>query len=596
MAEIPDGAPLAQAGLAQIAPVPSLGGWCLSRAPKAARFATWLWVSQNYKHVLLVAEGLGVTVGVAPRQADLMKGTASFVAGRVKDNSIFAVLHRECHVLFPDELFADLFAGTGRRSVPPRIVAVVMVLQRLFGLSDRDAVEAFEFDARWKYAAGGLDFDYPGFAHTVLVDMRARLARSARPRRMFEVSLGAAREAGLVGARRVLDSTPLYDAVATMDTVTMVRSAIRQVLSAVDAGLEAELRAVLRRDDDYASGGKASCDWDDAAARQSLVDELAKDAYACLAVLDGRQLGPGVAPVGELLATVVGQDLEVGDDGIFRIARKVAKDRVISVVDPDARHGHKTASRKFDGFKGHVAVDPDSEVITATVVTAGNAGDASVAAELIDDLLNPENAGSENDGSENDASSSGQVRPKVYGDNAYGTGEFQSKLEDADIASGCKTQSPSAPGDLFTKDHFDIDLRSGTVTCPNNVTVGIRRGADGNGTAFFAPSCTDCPLRARCTTASAGRTIAVGAHEDALARARARQKIPGWAADYRATRPKVERKLGHLMRRRHGGRRARVRGRPKVDADFNLLAAATNLARLAVLGLRSTPTGWAVRA
>ena len=508
-----------------------------------------------------------MTVGVAPRQADLMKGTASFVAGRVKDNSIFAVLHRECHVLFPDELFADLFAGTGRRSVPPRIVAVVMVLQRLFGLSDRDAVEAFEFDARWKYAAGGLDFDYPGFAHTVLVDMRARLARSARPRRMFEVSLGAAREAGLVGARRVLDSTPLYDAVATMDTVTMVRSAIRQVLSAVDAGLEAELRAVLRRDDDYASGGKASCDWDDAAARQSLVDELAKDAYACLAVLDGRQLGPGVAPVGELLATVVGQDLEVGDDGIFRIARKVAKDRVISVVDPD------------------------SEVITATVVTPGNAGDASVAAELIDDLLNPENAGSEND-----ASSSGQVRPKVYGDNAYGTGEFQSKLEDADIASGCKTQSPSAPGDLFTKDHFDIDLRSGTVTCPNNVTVGIRRGADGNGTAFFAQSCTDCPLRARCTTASAGRTIAVGAHEDALARARARQKIPGWAADYRATRPKVERKLGHLMRRRHGGRRARVRGRPKVDADFNLLAAATNLARLAVLGLRSTPTGWAVRA
>ena len=125
-----------------------------------------------------------MTVGLAPRQADLMKGTASFVTGRVKENSIFAVLHRECHVLFPDELFADLFAGSGRRSVPPRIVAVVMVLQRLFGLSDREAVEAFEFDARWKYAAGGLDFDYPGFAHTVLVDMRARLAASARPRRI----------------------------------------------------------------------------------------------------------------------------------------------------------------------------------------------------------------------------------------------------------------------------------------------------------------------------------------------------------------------------------------------------------------------------
>jgi hypothetical protein len=188
-----------------------------------------------------------VTVGVTPRQADLMKGTVGFVAGRVRDNSIFALLHRECHVLFADELFADLFADTGRRSVPSRIVAVVMVLQRLFGLSDREAVEAFEFDARWKYAAGGLDFDYPGFSHTVLVDMRARLARSGRPRRVFEVGLDAARSAGVLGARRVLDSTPLYDAVATMDTVTLIRSALRQLLKALDGDLAAAVRAVLSR-------------------------------------------------------------------------------------------------------------------------------------------------------------------------------------------------------------------------------------------------------------------------------------------------------------------------------------------------------------
>lgn len=162
-----------------------------------------------------------MTLGLAPRQADLMKGTTSFVGGRVKDDSIWVLLHRECHVLFPDELFADLFTTTGRRSVPPRIVAVVTVLQRLFGLSDREAVQAFEFDARWKYACGGLDFDHPGFVHTVLVDMRARLARSERPNRIFEVTLDAARESGVVSAKRVLDSTPLYDAVATQDTVTM---------------------------------------------------------------------------------------------------------------------------------------------------------------------------------------------------------------------------------------------------------------------------------------------------------------------------------------------------------------------------------------
>jgi IS5 family transposase len=508
-----------------------------------------------------------------------MKGTAGFVERRVRGDSIWSVLHRECHLLFPDEMFADLFDPRGRRSVPPRIVATVMVLQRLHGLSDREAVEAFEFDARWKYACGGLDFDYPGFVHTVLVDMRARLARSDRPRRIFEVSLDAARRAGIVSAKRVLDSTPIYDAVATQDTVTMIRSAIRRLLDVADAVLRAELRAVLHRDDDYGSAGKPSCDWDDPAAREALVAELAVDAFACLEVVDGRELAVEVAEAVELLATVIGQDLEAGDDGLFRIARKVAKDRMISTVDPDTRHGHKTRARGFDGYKGHVAVDPDSEIITDTVVTAGNAGDANVAADLIDDLVDDDDTGN-----------SGGA--KVYGDSAYGTGEFQQHLDDAHIASGCRTQPPTAPGGLFTKDRFTIDLDDDTVTCPNNITVSIHRGADGGGMAYFAEHCTNCPLRAHCTTAAGGRTISVKRHEAALAAARARQADPDWQADYRATRPKVERKLGHLMRRRHGGRRARVRGRPKVDADFSLLAAAANLARLAVLNLRSTPTGW----
>src|SRR3546814_76414 len=240
-------------------------------------------------HVVLRG-GVGVvTVGVAPRQADLMKGTG-FVGDLVAEDSIFAILHRDGHRLFPDDMFADLYESTGRRSVPPQIVATVMLLQRWHGLSDREAVAAFQFDMRWKYACGGLDVDYPGFAHTVLVYTRARLAKSDRPRRIFEVTLEAAREAGLVSAKRVLDSTPLYDAVATQDTVTMIRSAIRRLLAVADTGLEAELRAVLERDDDYASGGKPVCDWDDAAARADLVAELAADAHACLAVLDGRDL------------------------------------------------------------------------------------------------------------------------------------------------------------------------------------------------------------------------------------------------------------------------------------------------------------------
>ena len=255
-----------------------------------------------------------------------MTTTVNYCGGRVAPDSIYAVLHRECFDLFPDEMFADLFTDVGRRSVPPMIVAVVMVLQRIEGLSDRDAVERFCFDARWKYAAGGLDFDYPGFVHTVLVDMRARLARSQRPDRIFEVTLEVAQAAGLVGRKRVLDSTPLYDAVATMDTVTLIRSAIRGLLKIADAELETELRSRLSRDDDYASAGKPVCDYDDPAAREALVDALARDAVALLAALEGRELGPELTQAVQLVATVVGQDLDHDEEsGGFRIARRVVK-------------------------------------------------------------------------------------------------------------------------------------------------------------------------------------------------------------------------------------------------------------------------------
>ena len=542
--------------------------------------------------------------------------TVAYCAGRVPADSIYGVLHRECFTLFPDEMFADLFTDVGRRSVPPMIVAVVMVLQRIEGCSDREAVDRFAFDNRWKYAAGGLDFDYPGFVHTVLVDMRARLAASKRPDRIFEVTLEAARAAGLVGRKRVLDSTPLYDAVATMDTVTLVRSGIRGVLKAAGADLGAELRVVIGRDDDYAAAGKPVCDYDDPVARKVLVDALAKDAMALLRVLHGRELDEAVTQAGKLLATLVGQDLDEGADGVFTIARRVAKDRVISTVDPQTRHGHKTAAHGYDGYKAHVAIDPDSEVITAVTVTAGNTGDAASAGDLLaQDIPTPDvtggdsrtdQAGSEPDGDTtnrqqaadtDDETESREVEAPlaVYGDAAYGAGVLLEKLEAAGADIMTKVQPPVAPGGRFPKDHFTIDLGAGTATCPAHVTVPIQPAKAGGGTAAFAGACASCPLAAQCTTSAAGRTLNIGPYEGELTRARANQKDPAWRAEYRATRPKVERKLGHLMRRRHGGRRARVRGQTKVAADFSLLAASVNLARFGMLGLtRTTGQGWAV--
>ena len=544
-----------------------------------------------------------MTLGRTPTQGDLLRSTVQFCAGRVGEDSIYSVLHRECFGLFPDEMFADLFTDVGRRSVPPMIVSVVMVLQRIEGLSDREAVDRFAFDARWKYAAGGLDFDYPGFVHTVLVDMRARLAASDDPDRIFTATLAAAKKAGLVGRKRVLDSTPLYDAVATMDTVTLIRSAIRGLLKVADDELEVLLRAGLVRDDDYDSAGKPVCDYDDPAARSALVDALAKDAYALLVVLDGRELAEPIARAGELLAIVVGQDLEEHPEepGVFRIARRVAKDRTISTVDPEARHGHKTSARGFDGYKGHVAIDPDSEIITATTTTAGNTGDAGAAMDLLtDDLADPTNTagGASTDTDSNSGEDGGDedVEPfTVYGDAAYGAGELLEAFDEHDVENKCKVQPATAPAGRFSKDLFDIDLDpgpgapDGQVRCPGEHTVAIRPAAKGGGTATFGALCGECPLAAQCTNASQGRTIRIGPHERHLAAARAAQSDPDWKADYRATRPKVERKIGHLMRRKHGGRRARVRGRTKVAADFSLLAAAVNIARLGALNITLNP-------
>ena len=521
-----------------------------------------------------------------------MSSTTSFCESRVPADSIYGLLHRRCFELFPDEMFADLFTDVGRRSVPPMIVAVVMVLQRIEGCSDREAVERFAYDLRWKYAAGGLDFDYPSFVHTVLVDMRARLAESEDPDRVFEVTLAAAREAGLVGRRRVLDSTALYDAVATMDTVTLIRSAIRGVLKACASWEEQQVRAVLARDDDYRTAGKPSCDWEDRQAREELVDALARDARAVLALLDGRELEPALRQAGELLATVVGQDLEEGEDGVFRIARRVAKDRVISTVDPDARHGHKTAARGFDGYKGHIAIDPDSEIILATTVTAGNAADGAAVSELLADDL-PADAADDTDDTDDTDAIIGEQPLEVYGDSAYGTGALLEEFERAGVDAYCKTQPPRAPGGRFPKSEFTVDLDAGTVSCPAGHTVAVR-ALKGGQLARFGALCAGCPLAARCTASRSGRTIHLGEYERQLAAARARQADPAWKQAYTQTRPTVERKIRHLARRSHGGRHARVRGTPKVAADFQLLAAAVNLARLAVLGLTRQPDGWAL--
>jgi len=183
----------------------------------------------------------------------------------------------------------------------------------------------------------------------------------------------------------------------------------------------------------------------------------------------------------------------------------------------------------------------------------------------------------------------------VYGDAAYGAGALVAVLEQAGASVMVKVQPPVAPGGRFAKDRFTVDTAAARVTCPADVTVALRPAKGGGATARFGAACARCPLVNGCTRSRAGRTIKTTAHEGELTRARTTQRDPAWKAGYRATRPKVERKIAHLMRRKHGGRRARVRGTTKVGADFSLLAAAVNLARLAILGITSTTrSGWSI--
>jgi hypothetical protein len=538
-----------------------------------------------------------MTLGLAERQGGLFNVAVQRCEAELPQRSIYRLLHAERDRLFADELFSDLYVQHGRRSVPPSVLAVVMVLQRLEGCSDREAVDRFCYDLRWRYAAG-VDDQTPGFVHTVLVELRARLRASTDPDRIFRVTCELARQVGLVGVRRVLDSAPLFDAVATQDTVTLLRGAIRGLLRVCPAELASLVRAALARGDDYEQAGKPVCDWEDPRAREQLVDALFRDGYRALGALRGHRLGLEVAQAAELLATVIGQDIQETADGRFIIAQGVAPDRVISVVDPQARHGHKSNARGFDGYKGHVAIDPDSEVITAAEVGAANAGDAAMAAALLADLPHA-GGGQQPAAAEAGVGLADQApadpAPVVYGDAAYGTGALLAELDQRGVTAMTKVVAPTAPAGHFTKQQFRIDLDQGTVTCPARLTVPIIPARGGSGVARFGRACAACPLASACTSSPAGRTVTVHPQEARLQAARSRQRDPAWRADYRAHRPTVERKLAHLLRR-HGGRRARVRGLLRVGQDWRLLAAAVNLARFATLGVHLRPGGWAVAA
>lgn len=514
-------------------------------------------------------------LGTADRQVDLLD--AAHLCGHlIPEGSIHGSLAELGDRLFSDGEFEDLYdVSKGRPSVPPSLLAKVLLLQSLEGTSDRETVDRVRCDLRWKVALH-LPLTDEGFHPTVLCYFRERLRRSGRPRRIFDRFKEVASEAGLLSRRgvRVLDSTPVLSAVQTQDTVSLIRGALRRLLRVLDPDAKVSVSKALSRDD-YDQVGKPAIDWDDEDARAALVDELVRDAVAALAVIEGRDLAEEVKEAAELLATVAGQDVEQDESGRFRIRRGVTKGRVISVVDPEARHGRKSNHGPFDGYKAHVAVEPESELISEVDVAPANVADAEVAVGLLPELEDPE------------------PQVTVVADSAYGGGPIRQSLTGAGAALVVKAP-PEPDRGVFPLSAFAIDLDRGEATCPAGEVARARPQRSGEvGFSFSARACRACPLRARCTTSNRGRKLTVSPHHEVLAEARARQRTAQFREIYNSKRPTVERIISRLVRR--GGRKARYRGTNRVLEQLTLKAAAENLLRMLRLGLTPLPDGeWTV--
>jgi IS5 family transposase len=568
--------------------------------------------------------------GVEPAGRELWDA-AQVVGHLVAAGSMFGFLAEHRGELFPDEDYADLFTpGVGRPSLPATRMAAVLTLQALHSLSDRECAEAVRCDLRWKVACG-LSLLDEGFDASTLVYWRRRIAKSERPHRVNDAIRRVIEATGVLAGRRrrAVDSTILDDAVATQDTTTQLIGAIRRVAREVPGA--AEVIARVGTGHDYSGPGKPRIDWTDPAARDALVSALVGDANAVVAALADAELDEAGEAALALLALVTGQDVEPaegsdGRDGRWRIARKVAPDRVISTVDPQARHTRKSQHNRVDGYRAHLVAEPETGLITdeALTMAAGPANaDAALAQRFLAhteqapnerahteqpgvpsaagptgaDLDAPASGGEFADhpaAAAEDASapSAGQEGLAWYGDSAYGTGELRGAIERAghDAVIKPKPVAPAVAGG-FTVDDFTVDEDAGTVTCP----AGQTRPISPSRTVTFGALCRDCPLRARCTTAKTGRSMDLHEHDDLLRAARAEWAAdPALREDYRRYRPNVERTVSQVATQRGRRVKLRYRGTTKNNAWLKNRTAALNLRNLIGHGLTHINGTWAL--
>jgi transposase len=499
-------------------------------------------------------------------------------------DSFYGWLASQRGELFRDEQFAGLYVlDNGRPSVPPSLLAVALVLQTYAGVSDDEAKQRADYDLRWKVALG-VEVDARPFAKSTLQEFRAQLIVHEEQGTIFRTSLELAKRQGKFRAKSgeqrklkvALDTTNILGRGAVKDTYNLLGDGIVK-LARVLATLAGQPLAVWAGQQGYGRyvgpssvKGAAEIDWSDAGERRRFLGAIVADADRLLErareARSGLEAGSaaeaGLLEAAGLLSRVLVQDVERREDGPA-IKQGVAKDRLLSVHDPEMRHGRKSASKRFDGYKAAVAVDTDEPLIVAVDVLAGNAPDAEGALDLVEQA----------------EANTGCAVDATMGDCAYGGGETRQAFADADRPLVAKVPTPSNQG-CFPKTAFVLDLEAMSATCPaGQTTRDVRPSPTGGGQFRFAATvCAACPLRAQCVRGSGGRTVAVHPQERLLQDARALQASPAFA-EYRRRRQRAEHRIARLVQL--GIRQARDVGRTKTEFQLLMAAAVANLTYLA---------------
>lgn len=498
--------------------------------------------------------------------------SAANLPHRVPDDSFYGRMAAVSDVLFKDDDLKELYdPGNGRPSLPPSILSGVLLLQFHDNVSDEEAVQRLQFDLRWQVALN-LPTDYPGFDPTSLGNFRERLAEHGQERYAFDRFVAVGRTAGFIPDRVTLltDTTRTKGAGAVQDTYTLLRKCMRKLLKQLGyatlgkrRGLAPETERLLATY--LEQDRKAKIDWSNPAERAKQLKVLFQDAEAVLDLAAEQIDDADVRAIAWLLVKILGDDIAPDAQGDPQIAAGTARDRIISITDPEMRHGHKSSAQRFNGFKVSVTTDQSSEMIVDIQDIPASGSDGQALMPTIERV----------------AQHAGVIVEQVIGDGAYGSGENRAACAAEHVDLLAPVMQPQDP--TVDKSAFQIDLAQQTATCPQGHTVTGKPGPkeDGRPTLQFTfdrATCEACPLFKRCVKSQvAGRTVSTHPYETYLRDARRRQQTDEFKERYRL-RSAVERTQAELVQ--HGVRATRYLGHPKRQLQRLWTAAVVNLKRL----------------